>query len=85
MPFGWPCVPPSAKKEARGERRSANVPNDRLTERLTATLKGSKLTVGVINLADKYPALIPYDGRPFNYYLYDSYGRTPYVRFQYKF
>lgn len=48
-------------------------------------LKGSKLTVGVINLADKYPALIPYDGRPFNYYLYDSYGRTPYVRFQYKF
>lgn len=48
-------------------------------------IKGGKLTVGVANLGDKYPSLVPYDGRPFNYYLYDSYGRTPYVRFEQKF
>ncbi|MCU0952406.1 MAG: TonB-dependent receptor [Burkholderiaceae bacterium] len=47
--------------------------------------KGTKLTVGVINLFDKMPELIPYDGRNFNFYLYDSYGRTPYVRVSHKF
>lgn len=48
-------------------------------------IKGGKLTVGINNIGDKYPALVPYDGRPFNYYLYDSYGRTPYVRYEQKF
>ncbi len=48
-------------------------------------IKGAKLTVGVINLTDKQPELIPYDGRNFNFYLYDSYGRTPYIRFTQKF
>jgi iron complex outermembrane receptor protein len=48
-------------------------------------IKGGKLTVGVVNLADRYPTLVPYDGRPFNYYLYDAYGQTPYVRYEQKF
>lgn len=48
-------------------------------------IKGGKLTVGMVNAFDKYPALVPYDGRPFNYYLYDSYGRTPYIRWEQKF
>lgn len=48
-------------------------------------IKGGKLTVGVVNLTDRYPPLIPFDGRPFNYYLYDSYGQTPYVRYEQKF
>jgi iron complex outermembrane receptor protein len=51
----------------------------------TPPIKGSKLTVGVTNLTNSQPALIPYDGRNFNFYLYDSYGRTPYVRFSQKF
>lgn len=47
--------------------------------------KGTKLTVGVVNLFDKMPELVPYEGRNFNFYLYDSYGRTPYVRVSHKF
>lgn len=48
-------------------------------------VKGGKLTLGVVNLSNKMPALVPYAGRNFNFYLYDSYGRTPYVRFTQKF
>lgn len=48
-------------------------------------IKGSKLTIGVLNAGDKEPELIPYDGRNFNFYLYDSYGAQPYVRFTQKF
>lgn len=48
-------------------------------------LKGAKLTVGALNLTDERPELIRYDGRNFNFYLYDSYGRQPYVRFTQKF
>lgn len=44
-------------------------------------IKGAKLTVGVLNLTDERPQLIRYDGRNFNFYLYDSYGRQPYVRY----
>lgn len=48
-------------------------------------IKGGKLTLGVVNLTNKMPAQVEYDGRVFNFYLYDSYGRTPYVRFTQKF
>ena len=44
-----------------------------------------KVTLGVNNVGDKYPELIAFDGRPFNFYLYDAYGRTPYVRYEQKF
>lgn len=48
-------------------------------------MKNTKLTVGVVNATAKMPELIAYDGRNFNFYLYDSYGRQPYVRFEHKF
>jgi len=56
-------------------------------------IKGGRVSVGVVNLTGWYPCkdgigsanCIPYDGRPFNFYLYDSYGRQPYVRFTQRF
>lgn len=50
-------------------------------------VKGAKLTVGAVNLGKKHPDLVgsPYDSKPFNYYLYDAYGRQVYVRFEQKF
>lgn len=38
------------------------------------------LSVGVINLEGKKPELISYDGRPWNFSLYDALGRQIYVR-----
>jgi iron complex outermembrane receptor protein len=50
-------------------------------------IKGSTLTVGIVNAGEKFPALVgsPYDQKPFNYYLYDMYGRQFYVRGEMKF
>jgi iron complex outermembrane recepter protein len=50
-------------------------------------LKGAKLTLGIVNVGEKFPALVgsPYDQKPFNYYLYDMYGRQLYVRGEMKF
>ncbi len=45
----------------------------------------AKATIGVNNFTDKLPELIDYDGRPFNFYLYDAYGRTPYIRYEQRF
>jgi iron complex outermembrane receptor protein len=39
------------------------------------------LTVGALNVTDEAPPSYNYDGRPFNFYLYNGYGRTPYVRY----
>ena len=49
--------------------------------------KGTKIAVGAVNLFEKFPALVgsPYDQKPFNYYLYDAYGRQAYVRLEQKF
>lgn len=47
--------------------------------------KNTKFTAGVVNLAGRMPELVAYDGRNFNFYLYDSYGRQPYVRLDHKF
>lgn len=46
---------------------------------------GGKLAVGLVNAFGKMPSLIPYDGRNFNFYLYDAYGRQAYVRLEQKF
>jgi iron complex outermembrane receptor protein len=48
-------------------------------------IKGGKLTLGVLNVGDERPELIAYDGRNFNFYLYDSYGRQPYIRYTHTF
>lgn len=39
------------------------------------------LAAGVANLADRYPAQRAFGDRPYNFYLYDAYGRTPYLRY----
>jgi len=39
------------------------------------------LTVGATNVGDRYPELVAFDGRPWNFYLYDAYGRTTYLRY----
>jgi iron complex outermembrane receptor protein len=48
-------------------------------------IKGSRLAVGMLNVTDKLPTLVDYDGRNFNFYLYDAYGRQPYVRYTQSF
>ena len=45
-----------------------------------APWKGT-ITVGATNVGDRYPELTPFDGRPWNFYLYDAYGRTTYFRY----
>src|SRR5690606_10521736 len=41
----------------------------------------AKIAVGAMNVGDRYPELVEYDGRPWNFYLYDAYGRTVYFRY----
>lgn len=43
------------------------------------------VTLGANNLGDRYPTLVGYDNRPWNFYLYDAYGRTVYFRYSQKF
>ena len=43
------------------------------------------ITIGVNNVGDRYPQLVSFDGRPWNFNLYDAYGRTPYFRYTQKF
>jgi iron complex outermembrane receptor protein len=43
------------------------------------------LTVGVLNVTDEQPPAYSYDGRPYNFYLYNAYGQTPYVRYTLRF
>ncbi|MCX7033663.1 MAG: TonB-dependent receptor [Arenimonas sp.] len=39
------------------------------------------IAVGATNVGDRYPELVGFDGRPWNFYLYDAYGRTTYLRY----
>lgn len=41
--------------------------------------------VGVNNVGNRYPQLVAYGGRPWNFYLYDAYGRTVYFRYTQRF
>ncbi|NBO76433.1 MAG: TonB-dependent receptor [Betaproteobacteria bacterium] len=45
----------------------------------------TRLTVGAVNLTNKFPQLISYDGRPWNFNLYDGLGRQVYFRVQQTF
>ena len=45
----------------------------------------AKIAVGATNVGDRYPQLVAYDGRPWNFYLYDAYGRTTYFRYTQSF
>lgn len=42
-------------------------------------------TIGANNFTDRYPQLVTYGGRPWNFSLYDAYGRTVYFRYIQKF
>ena len=48
-------------------------------------LKALKLVVGAVNVTEKMPKLVGYDGRSYNFYLYDGYGRQVYGRVELKF
>jgi iron complex outermembrane receptor protein len=48
-------------------------------------VKGLKLTLGMVNAGNKQPQLITADVKPFNYALYDAYGRQTYLRLEQKF
>jgi len=45
----------------------------------------ASVTLGATNIGDRYPELVGYDNRPWNFYLYDAYGRTVYFRYTQKF
>ncbi len=45
----------------------------------------AKIALGATNIGDKYPALVQVGGRPWNFNLYDAYGRTPYLRYTQSF
>ncbi len=44
-----------------------------------------KVAIGAMNVGNRYPELKAYDGRPWNFYLYDAYGRTVYLRYTQSF
>jgi len=44
-----------------------------------------KVIAGVVNAGGKMPELVAYDGRNFNFNLYDGYGRQAYVRLEQQF
>lgn len=48
-------------------------------------IKGSDLSFGLVNAGNKLPSRYNYDGREFNFNLYDAYGRQAYVRFKQTF
>ncbi len=43
------------------------------------------ITLGATNVTDEYPERAAYDGRPWNFYLYDAYGRTTTLRYTQSF
>ncbi|HEY0062144.1 MAG TPA: TonB-dependent receptor [Telluria sp.] len=48
-------------------------------------IKGMKLSVGLVNAFNKQPQLVTNTSKPFNYDLYDAYGRQAYFRLEQKF
>ncbi|MDO8438858.1 MAG: TonB-dependent receptor [Telluria sp.] len=48
-------------------------------------IKGLKLSLGVVNAGNKQPQLVTNSSKPFNYDLYDGYGRQAYFRLEQRF
>lgn len=46
---------------------------------------GTKISLGMNNAFEKEPQLVRYDNRPYNFDLYDAYGRVSYIRFSQSF
>ncbi|KAF1718566.1 TonB-dependent receptor [Pseudoxanthomonas yeongjuensis] len=67
-----------------GQDRSATPVGGYSTHDLQFSWKSpwnATIAIGATNVGDRYPELVPYDGRPWNFYLYDAYGRTTYFRY----
>ncbi|MFT5995142.1 MAG: iron complex outermembrane receptor protein, partial [Gammaproteobacteria bacterium] len=45
----------------------------------------AKITIGASNLTGKEPPLFGFDGRDYNFNLYDGYGRVVYARYTQSF
>jgi iron complex outermembrane receptor protein len=43
------------------------------------------IAFGATNVGNRFPELVAFDGRPWNFYLYDAYGRTTYLRYTQSF
>lgn len=43
------------------------------------------IAFGATNVGNRFPELVAYGGRPWNFYLYDAYGRTTYLRYTQSF
>ena len=77
----------SAGLDARYIGRNGNLPHF-TTYDVQASLElpwNAKATFGVNNFTNKLPVLEDFGGRPFNFFLYDAYGRTPYIRYEQRF
>ncbi|KQQ91636.1 TonB-dependent siderophore receptor [Massilia sp. Leaf139] len=48
-------------------------------------LKGFKASIGAVNVGGRLPTLVTDDTKPFNYDLFDAYGRQVYFRLEQKF
>lgn len=71
-------------RNGKGSYRTGTYTTHDLQGSWTAPWKG-KISVGLVNAGDKFPQLISYSGRNFNYYLYDSYGRQVTLRYTQQF
>ncbi|UWX04365.1 hypothetical protein H1235_04480 [Pseudoxanthomonas sp. NC8] len=68
------------KSRTRPPSRSVATPPTMSRVAWSAPWNG-KVAIGATNVGDRYPELVAYDGRPWNFYLYDAYGRTIYLRY----
>lgn len=73
------------KNEDENRRAGTYVTHDLQATYSPSYLKGFKLTVGAVNVGNKLPALVNYSNKPFNYDLYDAYGRQVYFRLEQRF
>lgn len=48
-------------------------------------IAGGTIGVGALNVFDRDPPLSPFDGRNYNFFLYNQYGRQPYVKYTQRF
>ena len=73
--------------EGGGVSRTGNIATW-ITHDLQATYNfptGTKVSVGMQNAFEKEPQLSSFDGRNYNFDLYDAYGRVTYIRFSQSF
>lgn len=70
---------------ATDQRRNGGYSTHDLQFGWKTPIKGSDLTFGIVNAGNKLPTLYTFDNRDYNFYLYDAYGRTTYLRYTQRF